>query len=250
MVEGEDSSIDTLMYWSQQDRTNVQKLLVPVKLAESSICSMQPGPDLGMSQPGSRCDQSWPIDIDNSQPTISHQHCDRWFYIKNFVSRLDGILESLQDEEALPDNTLCAECGILARPWRCNDCVRCWPMCRKCMHHTHFSHPFHRIECWTGRHFQLATLWEVGVYLMLTHHHTPSMCATLTWQKGILQDHQATKDKQNVPSNHTIFPVTHFMRARVIRLILSDILSGMSITTLMLWVYWISYLKEVIQTRW
>ena len=36
---------------------------------------------------------------------------------------------------------------------------------------------------------------------MLSHRRKPSMCATLTWQKGILERLQATKDQQPVPSS-------------------------------------------------
>ena len=217
MVEGEDSSIDTLMYRSTSDNSNVQRVLVPVALEEHPIRSTQqlaePGPTQFIPEHDpinytTDQDHSWPDNIDPVQaPTTDHSR-DRWFYMKEFVARVDGILEAMQDKEALPDEYLCTNCNISAAQWRCKECVGCNPLCRKCMRQTHFAHPFHRIEFWTGSHFRPASLWEVGVYLMLPHRQEPSMCPTLTWQKGILEGLQAKKDHHPVPSMRRFHPAT------------------------------------------
>jgi len=67
------------------------------------------------------------------------------------------------------------------------------------MRRSHFSNPFHRIECWSGTHFRKAALWEVGVYLLLPHQHG-GICPNLLWQKQMLEKIQTKKD-QVIPHN-------------------------------------------------
>ena len=211
MVEGEELAIDTLMYRSYNDGSSVQRVLVPVAMEEHPSQSTHAMIELGPSDfipeqdPSDfilEHDQSWPDDIGHVQAPSPDHAQDRWFHMKEFVSRVDGILEAMQDKEGLPDRYLCAEYNITIGHWRCKECIGCNPLCRQCMCHSHFANLFHRIEYWTGSHFRPAALWEVGVYIMLTHQRAPSMCATLIWQKGILEGLQATKDQQTVLSNH------------------------------------------------
>ena len=208
MVEGEDSSVDTLMYISHTDGTNVQKVLIPVQSEERPIRARQQVSDPVPSPPVPDHDQNWPADGEQAEPPNTQHRRDRWFYMNEFVARADGILQALQDKEALPDPSHCAECGNSAGRWRCNECIGCRPLCRRCMRHSHFAHPFHRIQYWTGSHFRPAALWEVGVYLMLTHRCAPSMCATLTWQKDVLERLQGTRDHDHVTLNATVVLAT------------------------------------------
>jgi hypothetical protein len=61
------------------------------------------------------------------------------------------------------------------------------------MRPSHFSNPFHQIECWTGTHFRRAALWEVSVYLTLPHQNG-GICPNLCWQQQMLEKFQKQKD--------------------------------------------------------
>ena len=43
----------------------------------------------------------------------------RRFYMKEFVSRVDGILQAMQAREALPSSDACTECSETMGKWRC-----------------------------------------------------------------------------------------------------------------------------------
>ena len=94
-------------------------------------------------------------------------------YMKEFISRVDAIIEVMDDAEALPEPSQCANCNGSAGQWLCNNCIGHHILCQKCMRDSHFSNPLHWIGCWTGIHFHLAALWEVGVYLILPHRTMP-----------------------------------------------------------------------------
>ena len=103
-------------------------------------------------------------------------------YLKEYVDRVDTLLEALHSREALDDGDKhCPHCdmGVLA-VWRCRECFQGVPMCRGCMRQTHIHNPFHRIERWTGTFFRSANLCEVGTYLLVRHHVGISICDTLS----------------------------------------------------------------------
>ncbi|KAF9033343.1 hypothetical protein BJ165DRAFT_1309566, partial [Panaeolus papilionaceus] len=78
----------------------------------------------------------------------------------------------------------CADCRNDAGPqagiWRCTECFDPQTLCRSCMRNRHMSNPFHQIECWMGDHFRPAALWEVGVFVAISHHNeeTRQQCKT------------------------------------------------------------------------
>jgi len=92
-------------------------------------------------------------------------------YIKQFVERINPILQAHLSREALPEMlSRCPACaGSRRASWRCCDCSLARTLCRRCMRHDHRANPLHRIEKWTGTHFQSAGLWEVGCYLVIPH---------------------------------------------------------------------------------
>ena len=142
----------------------------------------------------------------SSNPRV--RHCS--FYMKEFVARADVICQALLAREALPDENLCFKCVTAMGKWRCIDCIAGHLLCRGCMRHAHFPNPFHRIECWNGIYFRAAALWEVGVYLSLRHHQTPTVCANLKWQSRVLEILQEQKDQHDPLENepppvHTSF---------------------------------------------
>ena len=193
MVEGSDLSLDTAMY-IQSERG--ERILVPVRpdpLAQVNVDSdpnPNPNPDHDVSP---NFEQPPDIAMNMDEP-VTPPRQNRWFYMKEFVGRVDGILHAIQARETLPDSSSCAECGRSIAHWRCEDCIGGKLLCRTCMRHLHFPNPFHRIECWTGTHFRKAALWEVGVYLMLPHQHG-QICPNLLWQKKMLEQFQKRKDE-------------------------------------------------------
>src|ERR1700682_6514625 len=189
MVEGEDSSLDTAMYMDLEDG---RKVLIPVCLDAPPTSTADADAALGSS----RLDDENVPNMDTDPLPNRSRKKDRWFYMKEFVSRADGILQAMQTREALSEQTRCAECAESAGKWRCEDCVGGRVLCRKCMRHLHFSNPFHRIECWTGTHFRKAALWEVGVSLILPHQGRKDLCPTLVQQQQLLERLQCRQDDQ------------------------------------------------------
>jgi len=194
MVEGSDMSLDTAMYIQSEGG---ERLLVPVRPSDPAQNNVhidvhiEPVPD---PDPAFDHDSHEPTDLDmNQNDYVPPPKKNRWFYMKEFVARVGGILQAVQAREGLPDSTQCAECNQCIAHWRCEDCIERKLLCRVCMRHSHFSAPFHRIKCWTGTHFRKAALWEVGVYLMLPHQHG-GICDNLFWQKQMLEKFQAKKD--------------------------------------------------------
>jgi hypothetical protein len=196
MVEGSGPSLDTAMYI----HSGGEKTLVPVRLDQTNVVT-EPEPDPEPEpNPEPNPTQSIHFDLqdhaDIEMNFASHERPpkNRSFYMREFVARVDGILQALQAREALPSSTKCAECSESVGHWKCDDCIGGQLLCRLCMRHTHFSNPFHRIGCWTGTHFRKAALWEVGVYLTLPHQNG-AICPNLVWQKQMLEKVQKIKDK-------------------------------------------------------
>lgn len=197
MVEGSDAAMDTAMYIRSEGG---ERLLVPVRPGDnnSGTGDSDPQPDPVSTPPHFNYDQPADMNMDCEQdiPPIR----DRLFYMKEFVARVDEILQAMQAREVLPESAICADCGRQVAEWRCGDCIDGRLLCRSCMRHTHFPNPFHRIECWTGTHFRKAALWEVGVCLILPHQNSPGICDNLVWQRNMLEKLQRKKD--TLPQTH------------------------------------------------
>jgi hypothetical protein len=113
-------------------------------------------------------------------------------YLKEFVNRIDGFMQSLLDREALP-HVNCSECSNVGR-WRCQDCMFPSLLCRKCIRNSHRHEPLHRIECWNGRFFRVAAMWEVGGYVVVRHRGENGLCDHLKFQTDTLDGFQDRKD--------------------------------------------------------
>jgi hypothetical protein len=208
MVEDDESALDTAMYksigHSGHSGGKRQKVLVPIRL-DVPIHNPNPNPEdtpAPVSAPDP--DDILPeVDMDLNGPdgASNSRARQRGFYMKQFVSRAASILQALMAAEALPDESMCGECAEVVGKWRCCDCTSGHVLCRSCMRHSHFSNPFHRIECWTGTYFRTAALWEVGVYLCLHHHESPTVCDNLKWQQDILEGFQKGKDQLDLSAH-------------------------------------------------
>jgi hypothetical protein len=62
------------------------------------------------------------------------------------------------------------------------------------MRHSHRHSPFHRIECWTGDSYRRASLWEVGIYILVPHNGPDAICPGLDFQINHLEGLQKEKD--------------------------------------------------------
>jgi hypothetical protein len=201
IAEDDDAALDTAMYVGNSGH----RVLVPVRFDDEVAPSNEgrtepepepePEPDFDMNPPPSEM----------LEGTSRHgQSKGRWFYMKEFVSRVDGILQAMQAREALPSSGACVECPGLMGKWRCRDCMDGGLLCRCCIRKAHWGNPFHRVEYWTGTHFRKAALWEAGVYISLKHQDAPNICPNLQWQHQILEIFQKQKDAVDNMQNSTL----------------------------------------------
>lgn len=55
------------------------------------------------------------------------------------------------------------------RVWRCLECSDQDPCCSGCLRDRHINSPFHRVQHWTGRFYDQASLLDVGLAIHLGH---------------------------------------------------------------------------------
>ncbi|KAH9483515.1 hypothetical protein JR316_0002983 [Psilocybe cubensis] len=137
---------------------------------------------------------------DDGRPVDSRPRKTQRDYILQFVERVDDILGALLSREApraLNAPSICTQChNDCISVWRCRDCSIPSLLCRRCIRHEHQVNPMHRIERWNGAYFRSAELWEVGCYLLISHHSAefPPLCESLTFQKQLLEELEERKD--------------------------------------------------------
>ena len=132
--------------------------------------------------------------FDSDIPNVPRTAKTQQYYLHEFVKRVHPMLTSLLGRE-VPEDTQCSQCADhqIAR-WRCQDCTSGSMLCRGCMRASHMCNPLHRIEAWTGTYFRRAELWQVGVYILVPHHAGERICASLRWNKRLLEGFQQTRD--------------------------------------------------------
>ena len=216
LIEGEDDAVDTIMvertFVDTPTGSTEQKTIVPVRLDEArrstnqipvtaaggmEMAGWEDAAGYGSAEWGAGADDAGADGAagdDNMGAPPRRQRHDQAFYMQEFVSHVDDFLQSLLSKETLPVGK-CANCSERQCRWRCKECFLAQPLCRTCMRHTHMKQPFHRIERWTGTHFQSADLWQVGVYLRLGHTDLSTPCEYLLWQDNQLENFQKVKDE-------------------------------------------------------
>lgn len=115
-------------------------------------------------------------------------------YMREFVDHAAELLDGLLARENIADDAKCVECLIMRGRWRCRDCTSPQLLCRKCMRATHRDNGLHRIECWTGKFFRPAQLWEVGSYIFIPHCSGRRKCDALSLHVQSLATFQQPKD--------------------------------------------------------
>ncbi|KAF8449492.1 hypothetical protein L210DRAFT_3389489, partial [Boletus edulis BED1] len=89
-------------------------------------------------------------------------------YVQEWLQQKDEFLRIILDLEAPPIPRRCSLCdgdGI----YRCSDCFGHPLFCTPCTREQHKSHPFHRIQQWTGSFFEDSSLNLAGLELHLSH---------------------------------------------------------------------------------
>ena len=114
MTEDDDSAVDTVMYQSLDIDNTRQKMLVPVRLDQiHKVGPVVPDPD-PEPEPEPELEYTPAANLEMGQDPPSFISTDKnkrqWFYMQEFVSRVDGILDSMQTRETLPELGMCAEC--------------------------------------------------------------------------------------------------------------------------------------------
>ena len=119
MVEGSSQSWDTAIYIHEGGDKN----LVPVQLNDPAQDNAATEPDLSMTDPDVYSCTQEPADMEQNFDSHNLRTKKGSFYMREFVARVDGILQALQAQEALPSHTICAECSKFLGHWRCEDCI-------------------------------------------------------------------------------------------------------------------------------
>src|SRR6266567_2531056 len=91
-------------------------------------------------------------------------------------------LRSSLAEEAPEDPVGICPCGHGSQKWRCKNCSGGRLLCGLCCRNAHQFLPFHRVEYWNSRYFQMGALWQVGLRLYLGHQGNP--CPAVTNRDG------------------------------------------------------------------
>jgi hypothetical protein len=123
---------------------------------------------------------------------------------QQFVDYADILLNALLAREALPNDGTCLCAHSSLAIWWCKDCFSAPILCWHCMRHSHAEWPLHRIECWTGSFFRTAHLWEVGAYIIVSHHKEAQLCESMAIQKRILETIQLVKDEEEQTRLHMV----------------------------------------------
>ncbi|KAI6022172.1 hypothetical protein BKA83DRAFT_4054270 [Pisolithus microcarpus] len=98
-------------------------------------------------------------------------------YIHEWIPQMDDFLQILLGLEAPPVPRMCYICqkdGV----YRCPDCMHQPLLCTNCCRTMHASHPFHRIQQWTGDFFEDCALHMTGLQLHLGHGGAPCPSAS------------------------------------------------------------------------
>jgi hypothetical protein len=101
----------------------------------------------------------------------------------------------------------CSLCSKSPASWRCNDCFGKRPLCRECCRTGHKDQPFHRIEFWTGTHFERDWLCNLGVAIHLGHHGSPCPVREPLTLLGELWPHTEDWNIYDSPSGFTDTPL-------------------------------------------
>lgn len=85
-------------------------------------------------------------------------------------TKQETYLEAIAKRDSPHGVYECSSCSRTPAHWRCKDCLGNRALCRDCCRVGHRDLPFHRIEFWTGTHYERDWLSNLGVVIHLGHH--------------------------------------------------------------------------------
>ncbi|TEB23531.1 hypothetical protein FA13DRAFT_1567856, partial [Coprinellus micaceus] len=105
-------------------------------------------------------------------------------YMREWLPLASQYLQIIQEAQARPPEA-CHNCQDLPVTYRCLACTSKKYLCWTCCGRLHERHPMHRVERWTGTHWEPTWLWRLGVSVQLGHcgrrcpraptcHHLPA----------------------------------------------------------------------------
>ncbi len=94
-------------------------------------------------------------------------------FIREWVPRRALYLKTILAEEAPREPVGMCLCGLRMAKWWCQQCFGGRLLCSECCKNAHKFLPFHRIECWNTRYFQVGALWQIGLKIYLGHQGNP-----------------------------------------------------------------------------
>ncbi|KAF6746113.1 hypothetical protein DFP72DRAFT_992875 [Ephemerocybe angulata] len=124
--------------------------------------------------------ESLTIDISNMGGYQAYQ--TQPDYMRRWMLNYREYLMVMLEREAPPKNGDCLICGRREGIYRCDDCIGRTFLCAQCCKSEHAEHQLHRIQRWTGEHYEPAWLWSVGVVVHLGHYGEP--CPKSSYRKG------------------------------------------------------------------
>jgi|SRR3984957_228251 hypothetical protein len=93
--------------------------------------------------------------------------------MKEWLARKADFVNVLLDREVQPLDRNCCNCRNREGTWKCLSCLGPQVFCNECILSTHRRLPFHRVEHWTGDHFQPSCLADAGMKLHCGHFGMP-----------------------------------------------------------------------------
>ncbi len=79
-------------------------------------------------------------------------------YLRDYLPFQGEYLAAVLQREAPTPGMECVVCKVRVASWRCSDCFGRQPHCTGCFRASHCHLPFHRVEHWTGDHYENAWL--------------------------------------------------------------------------------------------
>jgi CxC2 like cysteine cluster associated with KDZ transposases len=121
-------------------------------------------------------------------------------YMREYLNKRETYLQRIVMREGVSDIRTCQICQSDGS-WRCLDCFVRPILCMGCCRDMHKTHPFHRVESWTGTHFEDSWLLHTGFVLNLGHNGDPcpSSIATVAGAEGSSMPREATVLETSTP---------------------------------------------------
>ena len=86
------------------------------------------------------------------------------------MAQCQSILVELFRHESFPATSTCTHCKVCSGKYCCKDCFGTNVWCDTCCINAHNRTPFHRIQMWNGKYFELSDLLDISLTINLPSH--------------------------------------------------------------------------------